>query len=745
MIRDMIRDMIRNMLVRFICFLSLFFLSFSTFSQKAEDVKVVFIVETADDFVLMDGVELKYNNISIGVSDFNGEIYSTRYFTGNEIIDIRHPQLKIVDDFYDADKGEWVIAVDRSHEDMLMGQVLYTNELPASEVPVTIHLKDYHIEGKTDFFGYFYVRTGSAKKAVYTRGYSIEINGELIPKSSIQLANSKKYTTIDYDNIPTYYTNDGVFSIRIVNNNYIQRIKVNGKPFAKKTNQKEFKVTHGGSPDRDIDIADFEIIEIHTASNENTLEVTVRPKAIAPKALRPLQVKDMDEVVYMNRKRVDRLRSFSSQTSKDVVVTKNDTVPSDDMATEDTAQVNVQDLLSKAKSDTAFFENNSEQIYDLVKERASDLANEEDEEVRERLQGELRELSEVLKTNRAKKQKDQAVIDFLQRTIDQEEQKMSDLRVEFRNNLLIAAGVLIVLVIFIVVVLMYNNRLNHQKKEQAKTQEALQESLGLIAAQNQKNLDSMEYAQTIQEGILPNSDILSEALSEYFVIFKPKDVVSGDFYWCDKVKQDEQSLYFVCVVDCTGHGVPGAFMSMIGHVALREVILGKGVYDPDELLEELDELVVKALRQDIEGNNQDNSMEICLCVITKDDDITLSVEYAGAKRPLMLLNRKTKRMEMLAPTRRSIAGRKIGGHKPFKKEIIPLDSANTMYLISDGITDQVGGEHKRKLGTKNFIDFLIEKSDMPMKEQGPALEAMLKEYQGKNEQRDDITVIGMRI
>ncbi|NPA68498.1 MAG: DUF4154 domain-containing protein [Chlorobi bacterium] len=263
-----------------------------------------------------------------------------------------------------------------------------------------------------------------------------------------------------------------------------------------------------------------------------------------------------------------------------------------------------------------------------------------------------------------------------------------------------------------------------------------------IEAQNEMITASINYAKNIQQAILP----LPEDIEKYFdsfIIFKPRDVVSGDFYWFTEKLQEDGSpeKLFLAVVDCTGHGVPGAFMSMIGSRLLSEIVLEQNISDPKDILETLDKKVKTALRQETTDNN--DGMDMALCVIEKNED-SYHITYSGAKSDLYYFSRKNDDITVLSSERRSIGGAKQKrGHIEFTDKDFYLNKGDIMWLATDGIIDQNNSERKR-FGTPKFIDTLKECKDLSLIEQKKLIEQKLAEHQGDEEQRDDITVWGIK-
>ena len=246
--------------------------------------------------------------------------------------------------------------------------------------------------------------------------------------------------------------------------------------------------------------------------------------------------------------------------------------------------------------------------------------------------------------------------------------------------------------------------------------------------------DSINYAERIQSSILPNISVIKEHLPNGFILFKPRDVVSGDFYWFNQV---DGKSFFACV-DCTGHGVPGAFMSMIGNSLLNEIILTKKITSPSAILSSLNRSIFKVLKQNTSESR--DGMDMALCMI---DPKTNTLTYAGANRELLLI-RNAELIEY-KPTKNAIGGF-TDSDTVFKETVIEIQSNDLYYMTTDGYADQFGGEKGKKLMTKNFKDFLLHIHTLPMPMQQDELDKKIVNWMGKEHaQVDDILVIGIKL
>ncbi|MCR4559996.1 MAG: YfiR/HmsC family protein [Bacteroidales bacterium] len=280
-----------------------------------------------------------------------------------------------------------------------------------------------------------------------------------------------------------------------------------------------------------------------------------------------------------------------------------------------------------------------------------------------------------------------------------------------------------------------------QNEELLQQKNTLEVQKNQIEEQNKHIKASIYYAQTIQKTILPPVEQI-EKYFDCFVLFRPKDIVSGDFYWFSEVQDDGHSYQFIGDLDCTGHGVPGAFMSLIGNRILNEVINVKKTYSPRDIMDQLNKNVIKALKQDQSTNN--DGMDTCFCRIEKIGVGDYSVTFCGAKRPLYYFTSTEEDVKMLKGDRKSIGGtQQKRGNIEFTNQEIIMHSGDIMYLSSDGIIDQNDADRKR-FGTDNFLAMLKKYKNEPMSRQGEYFAMTLDNYRKDEEQRDDISVIGIK-
>nr|AOE12546.1 hypothetical protein [uncultured bacterium]CCF99360.1 serine/threonine protein kinases [uncultured Cytophagia bacterium] len=248
--------------------------------------------------------------------------------------------------------------------------------------------------------------------------------------------------------------------------------------------------------------------------------------------------------------------------------------------------------------------------------------------------------------------------------------------------------------------------------------------------------DSINYAKRIQDALMTSAVYIKDVLPESFILFKPKDVVSGDFYWV--YRSPKGQIYFT-VADCTGHGVPGAFMSMIGTSLLNEFIIENNIEDTAEILTKMREQIIKSLDQKgLQGENKDG-MDMALC---KYDPKKGTVQYSGAYNPLLHISKNE--INQLKGDSQPV-GLHTGKKLPFTNKEIQVSKGDMLYIYSDGFPDQFGGEKGKKYLSGKFKKFLLSISDKPIDEQNTLIEAEFTNWIGDHEQIDDVCVMGVRI
>jgi serine phosphatase RsbU (regulator of sigma subunit) len=258
----------------------------------------------------------------------------------------------------------------------------------------------------------------------------------------------------------------------------------------------------------------------------------------------------------------------------------------------------------------------------------------------------------------------------------------------------------------------------------------------IIEEKNHDITDSIQYAKRIQQAILPSLQQIKNALPDSFVYFAPKDIVSGDFFWFNETANS----YFLGVVDCTGHGVPGAMMSMIGYNFLGQIVNEKDIEQPAEVLNELHRKVLLALNKDYNTRDVKDGMDVSLIRIDKK---TRKIFYSGAVRPVYIVNEG--KLTEIKGDIYSVGGIKDANTQSFSQHEIEAAPGSCIYLFSDGYADQFGGPKGKKFKYKQLREVITANAHLPMEEQGVVLEQTFLRWKGKLEQVDDVCVVGLRI
>ncbi|HPF94808.1 MAG TPA: SpoIIE family protein phosphatase, partial [Tenuifilaceae bacterium] len=287
----------------------------------------------------------------------------------------------------------------------------------------------------------------------------------------------------------------------------------------------------------------------------------------------------------------------------------------------------------------------------------------------------------------------------------------------------------------IIVILAFAGLLINMVRQKQRANRILEEKNELISHQKQEITDSIRYASRIQNAILPSATMLKESLKEHFVLFLPRDIVSGDFYWFTK----KQNKMVLVAADCTGHGVPGAFMSMLGVSFLYEIVNKEGIMEPARILNTLRDFIKLTLSQTGKKDEQKDGMDISLCML---DTENMKLEWAGAYNPLVLI-RNNEIIEYKAD--KMPVAIHITDHQPFTNHEIDLMPNDRFYMYSDGFPDQFGGTDGRKYMSKRFKQLLLDIHQKPMDEQKEILHQEHLKWRGETDQIDDIVIFGVRV
>ncbi len=278
-----------------------------------------------------------------------------------------------------------------------------------------------------------------------------------------------------------------------------------------------------------------------------------------------------------------------------------------------------------------------------------------------------------------------------------------------------------------------NQNIELEKKVDERTTEVIAQK-NIIEVKNKEITDNLNYAKRIQAAILPDIKLIYKALEDSFILYLPKDIVSGDFYGFAQ----KNNKVLIAAADCTGHGVTGAFMSMIGSSLLNQIINERNITDPAPVLDALSEGIVNSLKQ--KETESHDGMDISICSFDLQNH---RVQFAGANRPLWLI--RNNELLVYEPDKFPIGGMQLNTSEKFRQIEIQLFESDTLYLFTDGFADQFGGENGKKLMSKKFKDMLLSIQHLSMKEQGSYLHDYFKTWKGSNEQVDDVLVIGIRV
>jgi serine phosphatase RsbU (regulator of sigma subunit) len=315
----------------------------------------------------------------------------------------------------------------------------------------------------------------------------------------------------------------------------------------------------------------------------------------------------------------------------------------------------------------------------------------------------------------------------------------------------ITNGGLLVLTVVIFSVFLIRSRYRLTYKE-IQSRLELEKSKKLIEFQkeevdekNQEIISSLRYAKRLQEALLPPKNLLDSFFNEnYFILYHPRDIVCGDFYWARKIKTtpasgNSKNYLLIAVADCTGHGVPGAFMSLLGSNFLHQSAVEKGVNTTAEALDFLNQKIITTLNHGYGGVEIRDGMDISLIAIDLESK---ELSYSGANNPVYIVRNKV--LQTLKANKQAI-GNMNDVVLPYDNVVTQLESNDCIYLFTDGYADQFGGPKGKKLMRKQFEETLIKASDKPMAEQKQILENTFNSWKGGLEQVDDVCVVGVRI
>jgi hypothetical protein len=314
----------------------------------------------------------------------------------------------------------------------------------------------------------------------------------------------------------------------------------------------------------------------------------------------------------------------------------------------------------------------------------------------------------------------------------------------YGSYLLFSFGVVLFILAFFAWNIIFKKSLRKSRESEIKLNDTLQELKSkheIIEEKNKEITDSINYAKRLQDAILPPKKMIDEFLKDNFILFKPKDIVAGDFYWAEKVG----NYFFIAAADCTGHGVPGAMVSVVCSSALNRTVKEFGIVDPGKILDKTTDLVLETFEKSDEDVK--DGMDISLLAVAfsaraenESGRIIESITWSGANNPLWYF--ENDELKELKADKQPIG--KSDHRKPFTTHSLPL-SLSALFLFTDGYADQFGGEKGKKFKYKPFQDILIQNSSQPMETQKNKLDTVIELWKGDLEQNDDICIIGVRI
>lgn len=367
----------------------------------------------------------------------------------------------------------------------------------------------------------------------------------------------------------------------------------------------------------------------------------------------------------------------------------------------------------------------------------------------ERKNKEVKAKAAVLRQKEAEIKEKNREIDKQERKIATQNSKINEQLAEIEKQKIVLAALLLVVGLFIFLAYFIyraykikkeanraleqkNKTISVQKDQIEKERDVIKSQRDQIAYQKKHITDSIEYAKRIQTALIPSIELFSDKI-DHFVLWKPRDIVSGDFYWNHVVND----VLIIVAADCTGHGVPGAFMSMLGVSLLNEIVVNKGVIEPNEVLEELREAIIATLDQDDDASEVKDGMDMTICSIHQESN---TLKFAGANNPLYIF-RKGELTEIKGDKMPVAIYKRMN---PYQIHEWKLEKGDTFYIFSDGFVDQFGGPSHKKFLSKNFKKLLAELQGFSMIEQARKLDEVFEDWKSDVTQLDDVCVIGIR-
>jgi serine phosphatase RsbU (regulator of sigma subunit) len=294
-----------------------------------------------------------------------------------------------------------------------------------------------------------------------------------------------------------------------------------------------------------------------------------------------------------------------------------------------------------------------------------------------------------------------------------------------RNTFFVITGLIIIIALVAIKLLLLNKKTNRILKSKNEN----------IEEKNKSITDSINYAKRLQNAILPSSELVNITLPEHFILYEPKDIVSGDFYWVSH----HDSKFMVAAIDCTGHGVPGALLSIVGHNAINQSVNELGITKPSEVMASMNTIIKKILHQD-KGSDIRDGMDMALCTFDRNTNI---LEYCGANNPIYIVSEG--KLNVIKASKLTVGSLQEDVKAKPENHTLSLKKGDSFYIFSDGYADQFGGSDNKKFKTSRMQELLLSLKDVTMPKQKTLIYDAFKKWKGDNEQVDDVLVIGIRI
>ncbi len=286
-----------------------------------------------------------------------------------------------------------------------------------------------------------------------------------------------------------------------------------------------------------------------------------------------------------------------------------------------------------------------------------------------------------------------------------------------------------------------NIKLEQQNEEILSQQDKIREQNSLLEERNRNITDSILYAERIQNSFFPPESKVKEAFPKSFIYFRPKDILSGDIYWVDTLYKDGKELKTIAAIDCTGHGIPGALMSIMARDAINEAIHHKNLTDPGQIIDCLNDIIINSLNKRGNINHVKDGMDMSMIVVDYDHNL---LYFAGAKNPLYLVSEGT--LHIQKGYIHSVGTLPNENEKiSFPTHTFEFHKGDVIYLFSDGFADQFGGKNGNKFRYARFNDLLMEICNLQPLEQYFKLDQAFNEWKGNYEQVDDVLIIGIKL